>query len=120
MKKSQRNKLHKLLREYVLLRDRKCLKCGKTSILHASHIYPRGKYPKMQFMTENVKALCTGCHLYWWHKHPIEAREWAEKALGGARLTLLKKRANTIDKTIWDYEDIKRELEKKITEINNG
>tara|TARA_Y100000310_G_scaffold29708_1_gene28232 strand:- start:65 stop:427 length:363 start_codon:yes stop_codon:yes gene_type:complete len=120
MQKRQRNKLHKLLREYVLLRDKKCLKCGKTNILHASHIYPRGKYPKMQFMTENVKALCTGCHLYWWHKHPIEAREWAEKVLGGTRLTLLKKRANTIDKTPWDYEDIKHELEKKITEINNG
>ena len=117
MKKSQRNKLHKLLREYVLLRDKKCLKCGKTNILHASHIYPRGKYPRMQFLTENVKALCTGCHLYWWHKHPIEAREWAEKALGVSRLRKLKKIANTVKYGSYDYEFIKDELEQKIKEV---
>lgn len=82
-----------------------------------SHIYPKGRYRKMQFDPDNVKALCLGCHLYWWHKHPIEAKEWAVKALGRARLNRLKKRANTIDKTLWNYEEIKIKLEKQIKEM---
>ena len=82
-----------------------------------SHIYPKGRYRKMQFDPDNVKALCLGCHLYWWHKNPIEAKEWAVKALGRARLNRLKKRANTIDKTLWNYEEIKIKLEKQIKEM---
>lgn len=116
MKKNQRTKLHKLVREYVILRDKKCLRCGKTNNLHASHIYPRGKYPRLQFNTDNVKALCLGCHLYWWHKHPIEAKDWAVKTLGKKRLNKLKKQANTIKVGNYVYEDIKHELEKKIME----
>tara|TARA_X000001388_G_scaffold77361_1_gene77857 strand:- start:33 stop:392 length:360 start_codon:yes stop_codon:yes gene_type:complete len=118
MKKAEKTKLNKLVREYVILRDKVCLKCGKSDRLHASHIYPRGKYPKMQFNVENVKALCLGCHLYWWHKHPIEAREWAEKALGIDRLDKLKKQANTINKTPWNFKEIESELKNKIGELN--
>ena len=117
VKKSEKKKLHSLVRQYVIQRDKCCLKCGKSDRLHASHIYPRGKYPKMQFNLENVKALCVGCHLYWWHKHPIDAREWAEKTLGKALLMRLKKQANKINKEPWNYKDIKHEIEKKIMEF---
>ena len=86
MTKAQKTKLNKLVREFVVLRDKVCLRCGKSDRLHASHIYPKGKFRKMQFNVDNVKALCLGCHLYWWHKHPIEAKEWAEKTLGKASL----------------------------------
>ena len=116
VKKSEKKKLHSLVRQYVILRDKCCLRCGKSDRLHASHIYPRGKYPKMQFNLENVKVLCVGCHLYWWHKHPIEAREWADKTLGKALLARLKKQANTINKELWVYKDIKLSIEKKIME----
>ena len=68
----------------------------------------------MQFDPNNVKTLCLGCHLYWWHKHPIEAKEWAEKTLGKARLNKLKKQANTINKTLWDYKAIKQQLEQEL------
>ncbi|QDP53905.1 MAG: hypothetical protein Unbinned202contig1002_34 [Prokaryotic dsDNA virus sp.] len=71
----------------------------------------------MAFDVNNVKALCLGCHLYWWHKHPIEAKEWAEKTLGKVRLRQLKKQANTINKNKLDYQIIKNELEKKIGEL---
>ena len=114
MTKAQKTKLNKLVREYVLLRDKMCLRCSKTNNLHASHIYPKGKYRKMQFDTDNVKALCLGCHLYWWHKHPIEAKEWAIKALGRARRNRLKKRSNIIDKSLWDFKEIKAKLEKEL------
>ena len=118
MNKSQKNKLNKLVREFIILRDKRCLRCGKTNNLHASHIYPKGKYRKMQFDVNNVKALCLGCHLYWWHKNPIEAKEWAEKALGKKRLNDLKKQANSINKIKLNYDEIKSELETKIGELN--
>ena len=119
MTKTQKTKLNKLVREYVLLRDKVCLRCGKENNLHASHIYPKGKFRKMQFDTDNVKALCLGCHLYWWHKHPIEAKEWAEKALGEERLDRLKKQANTINKNKLDYDLLKDELETKIKDFHS-
>lgn len=118
MTKQQKSTLNKLVREYVILRDKRCLRCGKTNNLHASHIYPKGKYRKMQFNVNNVKALCLGCHLYWWHKSPIEAKEWAEKTLGKRRLNKLKKQANTINKNKLDYKELKSELENKIGELN--
>ena len=74
----------------------------------------------MQFDPDNVKALCLGCHLYWWHKHPIEAKEWAQNTLGKARLNRLKKRSNIIDKTFWDYHYIKNDLQKKLEDLKNG
>ena len=117
MTKAQKTKLNKLVREYVVLRDKVCLRCGKADRLHASHIYPKGKYRKMQFNVENVKALCLGCHLYWWHKHPIEAKEWAEKTLGKVRLNRLKKEANSINKIKLDFKEVESELKNKIGEL---
>jgi 5-methylcytosine-specific restriction endonuclease McrA len=118
MTKAQKTKLNKLVREYVVLRDKVCLRCGKSDRLHASHIYPKGKFRKMQFNVDNVKALCLGCHLYWWHKHPIEAKEWAEKTLGKARLNRLKKEANSINKNKLDFKELETELKNKIGEIS--
>ena len=118
MKKKEKAILHKLVREYVILRDKHCLRCGKVDNLHASHIYPRGKYPKMQFEVRNVKALWLGCHLYWWHKHPLEASKWLEKTLSKGRLRYLKEQSNTINKIPWDFKGIKKTLENKIGEID--
>ena len=119
MKKAQKTKLDKLVREICLARDKCCLKCGKTTALHASHIYPKGKHPKMRFNLDNVKMLCVGCHLYWWHKHPIQAKEWAVDALGRSRLNRLKKQSNTIDKTLWDFNEIQKSLKITLEEVTN-
>ncbi len=44
MKNAETNKLKKLLHQLVVVRDKKCLHCGATKNLHASHIYPKGGY----------------------------------------------------------------------------
>ena len=118
MTKAQKTNLNKLVREYVVLRDKMCLRCGKKDNLHASHIYPKGKYRKMQFDVENVKALCLACHLYWWHKNPLEAASWLKKVISKARLNRLKKQANAINKNKLDYNQLKSELKIKIGELN--
>ena len=73
----------------------------------------------MAFDVKNVKALCLGCHLYWWHRHPIEAGKWIETAIDKDRLARLKKKSNTIDKTPMDYKEIKKDLENKIRHLDN-
>ncbi len=116
MKKAHRIKLSKMVRQIALSRDKRCLRCGKDKNLHVSHIYPRGKHPRLQFELDNVKVLCMACHLYWWHKHPIEAKEWAEQTLGRERLDSLKEKANTIKYGSYIYEEIKNDLTKIIEE----
>ena len=73
----------------------------------------------MQFDVENVKALCLGCHIYWWHKHPLEAGKWIETAIDKDRLARLKKKANTINKEPVVYKDMKQDLENKIKVFKN-
>lgn len=116
MTKTERNKLKKLLREVMLKRDNHTCQaaergdCGGP--LQTSHIYPVGKYRKMAFMIDNVKTMCQRHHLYWWHKHPIEATEWISVKIPLKRLEKLKELANTIIREPLNYEEIKAELEK--------
>lgn len=44
----------------------------------------------MEFNPDNLKLLCVGCHLFWWHKNPIEASEWIKTALTPQRLKRLR------------------------------
>jgi 5-methylcytosine-specific restriction endonuclease McrA len=85
MTKDQIKELRRLLREAMLARDKNtCQYCGsKTRVLATSHIYPKGKYRKMEYDLDNVVALCNmPCHLGWWHKEPIEAGAWIKDSTG--------------------------------------
>ncbi len=109
MTKAQRTKLNKLLRQAMIRRDGEhCLRCGKTPV-QTSHIKSRGKYRKLAFDINNVKPLCVACHLYWWHKEPLEAAEWIREQFPD-RVEYLEKKIRTIDKTIMVYETIKEQL----------
>lgn len=115
MTKGQKSKLNKLLAEACRLRDGyKCLRCGKTSVLQTSHIYPKGKHRRLEYDLDNVKTLCSGCHLFWWHRSPVEAWEWLSTTISPARLQRLKKVSNSRDKVFYDinyYNNKKDELE---------
>lgn len=37
-----------------------------------------------------MKILCVGCHLFWWHRNPIEAHEWLKTAIPVDRQKKLK------------------------------
>jgi len=74
--------LDKLVKDYVKERDNyTCQKCGKKvegSDCHASHIFPVGRCSILEFEPLNMKVLCMSCHLWWWHKNPVEAAAWIE------------------------------------------
>lgn len=104
--------MYALLHQIIELRDRACLRCGKPNF-QMSHIYPKGRYGSMEFDPENIKALCVGCHLYWWHKNPIEAWEWLQIVIPKERLQRLKL-ASQISKKGFDYKLQKLFLEQQI------
>lgn len=120
MKRLERNKLKKLLHQAVVGKyGKKCLRCGKVGI-QASHIYPKGVYKDMEWDIENLKPLCFRCHLEFWHKNPIEAHEWLKTVISAKRLASLKKKAqqNNGLKPYYNYEDIKKQLEKYVKKID--
>lgn len=116
--KYEKSELKRLLHEVCVARDgNKCLRCGSTERLAASHIYPKGRYRKMEFDYDNVKTLCYRCHIHFFHKNPIEAHEWLEENIGKDRLDRLKLRSQYIDKKPTDYKLIKLDLEQQLKEV---
>jgi 5-methylcytosine-specific restriction endonuclease McrA len=63
--------------------ENKCVRCGGTNALAPSHILSRGKYKRMRWVPENILTLCSGCHIFWWHKEPIAAARWLEQKFPG-------------------------------------
>lgn len=90
------------VREMVLERDGyACLWCGATKLLHAAHILPKGKYPRLRFEPENILTLCVGCHLIKAHKDPLAFAAWLHRERPGLydRLLVLAAVARKVDLT---------------------
>jgi len=116
--KYEKGELKRLLHEVCILRDgNKCLKCGSKERLATSHIYPKGRYRKLEFDYQNVITFCLKCHIYWWHKNPIVAWEWLQENIDKQRLDYLKMRTQFIDKKPIDYKLFKIELKEKLEEL---
>lgn len=108
MTKTQRLELNGLLHKLVRLRDgEKCLKCGKTTNLQLSHIYPKGSYRKLEFDSDNVKLLCWPCHFNFWHKHPMAAHDWLKLVVSKERIDRLRLRSQTTGDGSRDFKTLK-------------
>ena len=107
--------LYNLMHKIVRLRDKEaCLRCGNTENLQLSHIYPRGTYKRLEFDPDNVKLLCLKDHLFWWHRNPIEAKNWIETVISKKRLEKLKLRSLSRDKWSMDYKLTRLDLENEL------
>lgn len=111
--KTIKNKLDVIFSKVVRKRGY-CERCGQTeySKLQCSHIHSREKF-SVRWDLKNAFCFCAGCHMFWWHKHPIMAAEFAKEKLGEYEYTSLLHRANTIKK--WTQEEL---LELNLT-LNN-
>jgi hypothetical protein len=68
----------------------------------------------MAWELDNIKTLCYFCHIFWWHKNPVEAAAWIKTALPASRLAKLKKLSQqTLPKP--DLLKVKAEYEKVIS-----
>lgn len=54
------------------------MRCGSLDNLQCSHVASR-KNNAGRWDEHNALTLCVGCHLYWWHKEPVEASEWIKQ-----------------------------------------
>ena len=89
--------LDAMLREYVMRRDQnRCRRCGKEprkgrgQALETAHILPKGKYPSLRYVTDNVLALCHACHHGFAHKDPLGMTLWLSETLGEEHLKRLQ------------------------------
>jgi hypothetical protein len=81
--------------------------------MHCSHVYPEGTYHGMSANPINMKVLCFRCHFYWWHKSPIEAKDWFVKKFPGR----YKKLKALSQKTLkHDYKKMLLELKEQLKE----
>lgn len=96
------NQLDKLFS--LLIRRRGiCERCGKLNKLQCSHIHSREK-KSVRWDTKNAFCLCAGCHLYWWHKHPIQAAEFTKMKLGIEEYDALNYRAEVLKQ--WELDEM--------------
>lgn len=102
--KTWENKLDAIFSKVVRKRGY-CARCKKVEYekLQCSHIHTRTKM-SVRWDLENALCLCSGCHAYWWHKHLVDAAEFAREYLGEAKYMALLYRANAIKK--WTLEEM--------------
>ena len=98
-------------KELAVLRDSgQCQRCPKNKIqgwkIEGSHVFPEGKFHSMSVDLDNIKALCSQCHI-WWHEHPTAAKEWYDEKFPGKYLEL-KERSLVPQKR--DYKQVYEEL----------
>ena len=98
-------KLDKIVSEIVRARGY-CVKCGKQNGLQCCHIFHRRHFV-IRWDLKNLLCLCSGCHIFWAHKEPIEFGEFVQNFLGKKKYIELRQRANTIKKwEIWELQDL--------------
>lgn len=102
--KTWENKLDAIFSKVIRKRGY-CERCKKDDYnkLQCSHIHTRTKM-SVRWDQENALCLCSGCHAYWWHKHPIDAAEFAKRYLGEEKYSLLLHRSNCLKK--WNIPDM--------------
>lgn len=105
----------KVAKKIVHIRDKDiCQKCEKPgNALHCSHVYPEGTYHGMSAEPLNMKLLCYYCHFFWWHKNPLEAKDWFVKKFPD-RYKKLKELSRKTIKKDWkkEYGILSEELRK--------
>ena len=93
-----------------------CQKCDKEVSgrnCHGSHVIPVSQDGRLACDILNIKAMCTHCHMFWWHKDPLAAQPWFKSKFPDRWKYLQKERINNLKKgaiQISFYERILEEL----------
>ena len=95
-RKTLKNKLDTVFSLKIRERGR-CERCGTTERLQCSHIFSRSNL-SVRWDEDNAFCLCSGCHIFWWHKNPIEAGEFTREKLGEEKYKILRAKAQAIKK----------------------
>lgn len=102
-------KLDDLVRKIVLERDKKCVRCGSQSNLQLSHVDSRANMG-LRWDPLNLKILCVGCHLYWWHKEVRKAGEWFKDKYPERAKYLEEKEHEVRSYKVYELEELYEQL----------
>jgi hypothetical protein len=80
-----------------------------SSILDASHIFPKGKYPLSRFLIDNVILQCRRCH-DWYGASPSAGAEWIERYLGTRKYRQLEQQVMNPDPMFKDFKKVETYL----------
>lgn len=103
----------------IRLRDKRCRRTGNTENLQCSHIWGRSN-KFLRWDMDNAFTLSAGQHLYWWHKEPAEAIEWAKQELGEEKWNELKQKKNQPFKLTAEFIKERIEFLKKYIDNKNN
>jgi hypothetical protein len=109
--KKLKKSLDILWSQLIKIRDKRCIRCGRIDRLNSAHIFSRSQM-SVRWDLDNGICLCGGCHLFWWHKNPIEAAEFIKEFLGVEKYEKLRVKARTLAKVDIDF------LEKNMSDLH--
>lgn len=93
--------------KYIVLRDKKCIRCNSEESGQCSHYYGKDACPRLRYDGDNTHRMCKACHC---RHHKVDDHwyaDWMRHNYGEAKLDWLEKLAG--DKVTWDiayYEAI--------------
>lgn len=105
--------LDKLWAETIKKRDKfKCQKCGSTTRLQSCHFHSRSRLTTRWDLLNGI-CLCSGCHIFWAHQHPIEFAEFMRQRIDEdvyQRLLIMAKSGAKVDNEYMEakYLELKR------------
>lgn len=91
----------------------KCERCSKTTGLQTAHIIPRTN-KHLRWNPDNALLLCIKCHLYWWHRNPLEAMEWFKLYFPIQYAFLMREKNHTENSVATTIEFTIKDLEEKL------
>lgn len=103
-----------LVSKIVRARDGCCVKCGETRTLQAAHILPKGHYPRLRYLFENILTLCLKCHIFGCHKDPLEFSHWLEEKFPGLEERLRISAATAPKVDLKSLVIVLRDMERKL------
>ena len=68
---------------------------GNARGLDCAHVFSR-RIKATRWDPQNSFALCTGCHMSWAHRNPLEFHVWVRDQLGDAVYEALAERARRV------------------------
>jgi len=101
--------LDSIARDICMVRDSgHCVVCPATENLEASHIFPKGIYKSMRWLTENIEMRCHDDHQVNSgapHADPKLCQEWWQQHLSPARWQYLVRSSQLLVKVTPWYRD---------------
>lgn len=91
-----------------------CERCGKTDkqFLQHAHVIPRTN-STLRWDIINALCLCYSCHIFFWHKNPLDASNWFRDKFPARYEYLQATRNKYVKRTQEDYQILLQEIRAK-------